>query len=58
MAAGGRATEQTAKAQGGDFHAFDHAKVWPISGTIVALTTIVLLLPFVQHMVRRRFATA
>ena len=30
----------------------------PISGTIVALTIIVLLLPFVQHLLRRRLATA
>ena len=30
----------------------------PISGTIVALTIIVLLLPFVRHLLRRRLATA
>jgi putative tricarboxylic transport membrane protein len=30
----------------------------PISGTIVALTIIVLLLPFVQQLLRRRVATA
>jgi putative tricarboxylic transport membrane protein len=30
----------------------------PISGTIVVLTVIVLLLPFIQHLMRRRLATA
>jgi putative tricarboxylic transport membrane protein len=30
----------------------------PISGTIVALTIVVLLLPFVQQLLRRRVATA